>query len=261
MSPCDRNAERREVVSPSRTGGTHSSHCPLERYDSGGEVRCRGSPCSSPRRAQMLWVHDLRPPFALRPCGRRQGESEQRLNLLERQDDDRSVAMFQVGVERSILARNVRRTLLQEYIPRRALGTRCRQTPSNPYPPEQRRPIGHAGLKSLTWSLVFTSVTGEQRHVCAALHTTRLEDLRGSRQTLESLLHETTPSLLPSSSAALSSTAAIPQMVTSWRASLPVRSDRSGWRGRGQPAPRQTGADAGAPTVAWPEMRRSKNVR
>jgi hypothetical protein len=38
---------------------------------------------SSPRRAVMLWVHD-RLPFALRSCRRREGESEQRLNLLKR---------------------------------------------------------------------------------------------------------------------------------------------------------------------------------
>jgi hypothetical protein len=56
--------------------------------------------------------------------------------------------MFEVGMERSVLARQAQCTLLlQGKDPRRALGNRRGQRPSNPGPPEQGPPTGHASVK------------------------------------------------------------------------------------------------------------------
>jgi hypothetical protein len=90
---------------------------PLKRNDPGGEVGCCGSPDSGPCCAVTLRIHNIRPPLAPGSCGRREGESEKRLNPLKREHDDGGVAMFQVGVERAVLVRNVRRTLRQGKIP------------------------------------------------------------------------------------------------------------------------------------------------
>jgi len=55
--------------------------------------------------------------------------------------------MFQVGVERAVLARNVRRTLRQGKDPRCTLGNRRGPRPPHLDLREQGRPIGHATVK------------------------------------------------------------------------------------------------------------------
>jgi hypothetical protein len=49
---------------------------PLKRNGSGGEIGCCGSPRCGPRGRVPLRIHSVRPPLALAPCRRWQGESE-----------------------------------------------------------------------------------------------------------------------------------------------------------------------------------------
>src|SRR5438093_2771137 len=77
-----------------------------------------------------------RPPVPLNVGTLRQRESEQRLHLLERQDDGRRVAMFQVGGKRLVLGRNRLRSL-QRACRGLALGNRRRSAPPCRYPLEQ----------------------------------------------------------------------------------------------------------------------------
>ena len=133
--PLARMLVARPVLSPA----THpSGRPPLKCDDPRGEAGCCGSPCLSPRCAVTLRLNGRRPPFALGSRGRRQGESEEGLNLLKREHHGGSVAMFQIGVERPVLARNVRRTLLHRKDPRCALGNRRGPRPPRPDPFEQR---------------------------------------------------------------------------------------------------------------------------
>ena len=145
-----------------------ASHGALKRNDPRGEIRCGGSPCSGPRYAVTLRRCNVRPPFALSSCRRRQCASEERLNLIEREHDDGGVAVFQVGVERTILARNRRDSLLDG---KDARCTRCnRRRPGPPGPDafDHRRPINHSHVnrrpKPLGPSLVDGTVNSTPAH-------------------------------------------------------------------------------------------------
>ena len=126
-----------------------SSHRPLKRNNPGGEIGCCGSPCFGPCRPLALRMRNIGPPVAIGSCGRRQSESHQRLNLLKREHDDGGVAMFEVGVESPVLARNGRRTLLHGKGDRCALGNRRGPTPPNPNPLKQ----GHTSVKYVAQAL------------------------------------------------------------------------------------------------------------
>lgn len=104
--------DSRRARKSSPTAATHPSRQPLERNRPGAEIGCGGSPCLDPRCGLVLRIPGIRPPLAPGSCARRQCEAEQRLHLLECEHNDRGVAMFQVRVERPILARNVRPALL-----------------------------------------------------------------------------------------------------------------------------------------------------
>ena len=144
---------RASVVRPgavATTAAMDRSHAgPLKRNDPGGEIGGCGSPCSGPRCAVALRIRDIRPPFALGSCGRRQGGSKQRFNLLEREHNDRRVAVVQIGIECPILARNVRCNLLYRKNPRCALCNRRGPRPP-PDPLEQGRPISHSRNRRLS---------------------------------------------------------------------------------------------------------------
>jgi hypothetical protein len=133
----------------------------------------------SPRYAVTLRLNGGRPPIALGSNGRRQGESEEGLNLLKREHDAGGVAMFQTGLERPVLARpvlerNVRRTLLHRKDPRCALGNRRGPSPPRPDPFEQRcRPI-NPGMDS--------ALRGEARRVGSRLMSVERRTTRSMRR-------------------------------------------------------------------------------